>query len=56
MIVGTSCTERSERERERERERGRCLLCVTAAVCGEEEENERSLPMRFLVLLYTFLT
>ena len=31
----------------RERERGRCLLCVTAAACGEEED-ERSLPLRFL--------
>ena len=39
------CTE-SVRERERERERS-CLLCVTAAACGEEED-ERSLPLRFL--------
>ena len=29
------------------RERCRCLLCVTAAACGEEED-ERSLPLRFL--------
>ena len=36
-----------DRERERERERGRCLLCVTVAVCGEEED-ERSLALRFL--------
>ena len=32
---------------ERERERGHCLLCVTAAAYGEEED-ERSLPLRFL--------
>ena len=37
-----------KRERECVRERGRCLLlCVTAAVRGEEED-ERSLPLRFL--------
>ena len=33
--------------RERERERDRCLLCVTAAACGEEED-ERSLSLRLL--------
>ena len=31
----------------RERERGCCLLIVTAAACGKEED-ERSLPLRFL--------
>ena len=31
----------------RERERGPCLLCVAAAACGDEED-ERSLPLRFL--------
>ena len=38
----------------RERERGRCLHCVTAAACGKEED-ERLLPLRFSVLLYTSL-
>ena len=33
-----------ETERERERERDRCLHCVTAAACGEEEDK-RLLPL-----------
>ena len=45
-IVVTSCTER-KRVCVRERERGCCLLIVTAAACGNEED-ERSLPLRFL--------
>ena len=34
-------------ERVREIERGRCLLCVTAAACGEKED-EGLLPLHFL--------
>ena len=31
--------------RERERERGPCLLCVTAAACGDEEDERSLAPL-----------
>ena len=44
------CTER-ERETKRERERVRCLHCITAAACGEEEDK-RLLPLCFRVIVF----
>ena len=38
-------------EHERERERGRCLLIVTDAACGEEE-NKRLLPLCFRAIVF----